>query len=54
MGVYLEWLETWLKGVDTGLQDTTLPMHLFEEGSGNWVNVRGYPLTDNYTKWAFA
>jgi predicted acyl esterase len=41
-------------GVNTGLQNTKSPMHLFEEGSGNWVNVRGYPLTQSYSKCAFA
>lgn len=44
--LYLEWFETWLKGVDTGLQTTAAPMHVFEKGSGRWLNLIGYPLTD--------
>lgn len=44
--LYLEWFETWLKGVDTGLQDTSTPLHAFEKGTDRWVNLVGYPLTD--------
>lgn len=44
MGLYLQWLDTWLKGVDTGLQDTKTPMHLFEQGTNRWVNLAGFPV----------
>ena len=43
LGVYLEWIETWLNGVDTGIQKTTTAMHAFEAGSGRWTNLAGYP-----------
>ena len=42
-GIFLQWLETWVKGVDTGIQNTPTPMHLFEPGTGRWINVAGYP-----------
>jgi predicted acyl esterase len=52
-GIYLQWFETWLKGVDTGIQHTRTPMHLFEPGTQRWINVAGYPLVDAYTPWYF-
>lgn len=50
-GIYLQWMETWLKGVDTGIQKTNTPMHLFEPGTERWVNVAHYPLVSKYTSW---
>ena len=50
-GVMLQWFETWLKGVDTGIGQTPTPMHLFEEGTDRWINVARYPLVDDYTDW---
>lgn len=49
IGLYLQWLDTWVKGVDTGLQDSTAPLHLFEGGTGRWVNVARFPITEVYT-----
>ncbi|MDF0541768.1 CocE/NonD family hydrolase C-terminal non-catalytic domain-containing protein [Sphingobium sp. H39-3-25] len=48
-GIMLQWLETWVKGVDTGLQETDKPMHLFEVGSNRWVNAARVPMVDRYT-----
>ena len=47
--IQLEWYDTWLKGQDTGIDDTTTPMHLFELQSQRWVNATTYPLTHDYT-----
>ena len=47
--IQLEWYDTWLKGEDTGIADTTTPMHLFELQSNRWVNATTYPLTHDYT-----
>lgn len=49
--IYLQWFETWLKGNNTGIQETQTPMHLYEEGTGNWVNLERYPVTTNYSNW---
>lgn len=51
IGVYLEWFDTWLKDVDTGLADTKTPLHLYEVGTGNWVNLDVYPVVEKYTAW---
>jgi uncharacterized protein len=51
-GIYLQWLETWLKGTDTGLQKASTPMHLFESGSNRWVNASRYPIVSKYTTFA--
>jgi predicted acyl esterase len=51
LGVYLEWFDTWLKGVDTGLQTTKAPMHLFESGTNRWINAARYPLVSRSTPW---
>lgn len=53
-GVYLQWLETWVKGIETGIERTTTPMHLFEHGTNRWINVARYPLARDYTEWYLA
>jgi len=50
-GIVLQWFETWLKGADTGIQDTPTPMHLYEQGSERWTNAARYPMTVDYTTW---
>ena len=47
--VFLEWMETWVKGVDTGLQNTEKPMHLYETRGDRWINTDVYPMVCNYT-----
>jgi predicted acyl esterase len=51
LGIYLQWIETWLKGVDTGIQKTTTSMHLFEVGTNRWVNAAFYPAVADNTRW---
>ena len=46
--IQLEWYDTWLKDVDTGMADTRTPMHLYELQSKRWVNASTFPLTDDY------
>jgi predicted acyl esterase len=45
----LEWYDTWLKGVNTGMGRTTTPIHMFDVTRGVWVNASRYPLTGSYT-----
>jgi len=45
----LEWYDTWLKGEHTGIDQTSTPMHLFENGSQAWKNASTYPLASTYT-----
>jgi predicted acyl esterase len=45
----LEWYDTWLKHEHTGIQDTTTPMHLYENGSDRWINASTYPIVATYT-----
>jgi len=52
-GVHLEWIETWLKGVDTGLQKTSAPMHLGDPGIGLWTNLSHFPMAAESTRWFF-
>ena len=47
--VYLEWLDTWVKGKDTGLQKVSNPMHLYETNSDRWINTDSYPIVNDYT-----
>jgi len=47
--IELEWYDTWLRGEQTGIEQTTTPMHVFENGSGLWRNASTYPLTSAYT-----
>jgi predicted acyl esterase len=50
-GLYLQWIETWLKGVDTGIQNTKTPMHIFESGTQRWINTTGFISVPRSTKW---
>lgn len=49
LGIYLQWLETWVRGIDTGIGTTDTPLHLFEGGSDRWFNASRYPMTEAYT-----
>lgn len=50
-GIQLEWYDTWIKGIDTGLPtNTKTPLHLAElGGTKRWVNAKSYPLVETYT-----
>ncbi|MGH2875689.1 MAG: CocE/NonD family hydrolase, partial [Solirubrobacteraceae bacterium] len=43
-GVELAWFDHWLKGVDTGIADTTTPLHLEDLATGDYVDASSYPL----------
>ena len=50
-GLDLEWFETWVRGVDTGLQSATGAMHLEElstSGANRWISPTSYPMTTDY------
>jgi putative CocE/NonD family hydrolase len=40
----LQWFDRWLKGIDTGIDATTTPLHLYQLGSRRWVDTARYPL----------
>ena len=51
-GIELEWYDTWIKGVQTGLRSSSLPFHMKELPSAatpRWVSVPRYPMTTTYT-----
>jgi uncharacterized protein len=50
-GIELQWYDTWIKGIDTGLpKDTKTPLHLAElGGTKRWIDARCYPLVETYT-----
>ncbi|MGD9710738.1 MAG: CocE/NonD family hydrolase [Thermomicrobiales bacterium] len=49
-GIQLQWFETWLKGVDTGLPTTTTtPIHVQDRITKDWVNSASYPMVKRYT-----
>jgi hypothetical protein len=43
-GVELAWFDHWLKGIDTGITDTTTPLHVEDLASGSYADVSRYPL----------
>ena len=43
-GLELAWFDHWLKGVDTGITETTTPLHLEDLATGDYVDVSRYPL----------
>jgi len=52
-GIELEWFQTWMQGVSTGLENVTTPMHMWEMApsstTGRWINATTEPATDTYT-----
>jgi len=42
--ITLAWLDTWLKGRRTGIDRTDTPLHLYQQGSGKWVNTATVPM----------
>ena len=40
----LAWFDRWLKGQATGIDQTKTPLHLYQLGSGNWLDASRYPL----------
>jgi uncharacterized protein len=49
IGIMLEWYDTWLKGRQTGIEDTHTPMHLYELNSNRWINTAHYPIASDYS-----
>ncbi len=43
-GVELAWFDHWLKGIDTGITDTTAPLHLEDLATGAYTDASRYPL----------
>jgi len=41
--IRLKWFDTLLKGVDTGMLNTTKPLHLFQNGANRWVDTAAWP-----------
>ncbi len=41
----LEWFDTWLKGERTGMGTTPTPMHVYDLGTGQYVETGHYPYT---------
>jgi predicted acyl esterase len=39
----LQWYDRWLKGDHNGIDATSTPMHLVEEGSNRWINTATFP-----------
>jgi predicted acyl esterase len=49
--IQIEWFDTWLKGADTGIADTKLPLHAREMVSNEWVNLAAFPPVPVYTQY---
>jgi predicted acyl esterase len=47
--ITLAWLDTWLKGRRTGMDQTDTPLHLRQQGSGKWVNTATLPVVREAT-----
>jgi predicted acyl esterase len=47
----LQWFDRWLKEDQNGIDETTTPMHLYETGTGRWINAERYPLSSSYSSY---
>jgi len=43
----LQWFDKWLKDVDTGIEQTDTPLHVFEMDSERWVDTTHYPFHES-------
>ncbi|HEX7355828.1 MAG TPA: CocE/NonD family hydrolase [Mycobacteriales bacterium] len=44
--VQLAWFDQFLRGENTGITDTTHPLHVYELGGGGYVDARTYPFAE--------
>lgn len=42
----LAWFDRWLKGADTGIDDTDTPLHVYLRGANTWVDAAHYPFSE--------
>ena len=49
--VAIKWYDTWLKGKRTGMERTTAPMHLYQLGTGKYVDTAAFPPVRDYTSY---
>jgi predicted acyl esterase len=47
--VVLNWFDTWIKGKHTGMDRTKTPMHLYELGTGKYIDSAAFPAVRSYT-----
>ncbi len=40
----LAWFDRWLKGRATGIDQTKTPLHLYQLGTGKWLDASRYPI----------
>ena len=49
-GIQLQWYDTWLKNMDTGLDtETDTPVHVQDRATSEWTNVSAYPFVSRAT-----
>jgi putative CocE/NonD family hydrolase len=41
----LRWFDQWLKGIDTGMDRTRTPLHVYDLGTGHYAQTTSYPFT---------
>lgn len=56
LGIELQFFDTWIKSIDTGLaKETNTPLHIMElGGTERWFNARCYPFVQRYTPYFLA
>jgi putative CocE/NonD family hydrolase len=48
--IELAWFDHWLKGIDTGIEQTSTPLHLWDLGTSSWREASTYPLAQSTPK----
>ncbi len=51
--IFVQWYDSWIKGLKTGLENTKNPLHIYEVGSERWINTDRYPLVNEYKIYYF-
>ncbi len=47
--IKLQWFDHWVKGWNTGIENTKQPMNLIELNQKRWLQASRFPAVDNYT-----
>jgi len=43
-GLQLAWFDRWLKGEQTGIENTSTPLHVYDLGAHRWTDLARYPV----------
>jgi predicted acyl esterase len=49
-GIAMEWFDTWMNNVNTGLAQSKVGFHAYDDPAGQWINTSNVPFTSTATQ----